>query len=346
MSAPVAIATSQDRLSALASLMLRAGASDTDREAWLAQRKLGVTGTEIRDLHIGAKTRAQLIAEKLGRKTNAFAGNIYTRWGNEREPVIADLILWKFGISPETRLFRAVDNPRFLVSPDGLGEAIDGELLGSEIKTAGMDVSTTSAAFEKKGYLYQCVWAMVVTGARRWLYAWESRDGDMEGGFEAGEVHFEWIVWDDMIEILAAQLVVEAEEFLAALDAAAAEAYVEPDVDDQVDTHAVNYLRFISLEKEAAAAKVAEYDAILATVGEREQFQQEGESARVTLTPMKLGTRLERDEESTKVLFPELWAAFVQARDAWEEALDQNAEEVPTETKPRLTITAIKKGKS
>jgi hypothetical protein len=57
------------------------------------------------------------------------------------------------------------------------------------------------------------------------------------------------------IEILAHQLVVEAEAFLAELDAAAAAEYVAPDLDDEVDTHAVNYLRFISLESEAGASK-------------------------------------------------------------------------------------------
>jgi hypothetical protein len=191
MSAPVAT------LSPLEALLLRAGASDTDRDAWLAQRAQGVTGTEIRDLHLGVKRSADLIAEKLGRKQTSFAGNAFTRWGNEREVEIARVLEWQYGVAPETRLFRSADNPRFLVSPDGTGTTIDGELLGAEIKTCGEECGLGSAAFEKKGYLIQIVWAMVVTGARRWLYAWEFRHGTMQSGFEAGALSVEWVVWDD-----------------------------------------------------------------------------------------------------------------------------------------------------
>lgn len=328
----------------LESVLMLAGASDSDREAWKAQRRLGITGTEIRDLHLGHKRSSDLIAEKLGRRSNDFAGNAYTAWGNAREPVIADLVQQRFGIIPESHLFRAPFNERFLVSPDGLGAGFGGELLGCEIKTAGVPIPLGSDAFKKKGYLIQIVWNMVVTGARSWLYAWELRlDG--EQGFEAGELTFEWVHWNDEIETLAAQLVVEAEQFLRDLDAAAAEAYVEPEVDDVIDTHAVNYLRFIAEETEAGAAKKAEYDAILGLVGEREDFRQEGATARVTLTPMKIGTRVENDADAAKAARADLWEAFESARAAWDAHQAQYQVLSPTEAKPRLTITAIKKEK-
>jgi hypothetical protein len=108
----------------------------------------------------------------------------------------------------------------------------------------------------------------------------------------------------------------------------------------------VNYLRFISLESEAGVSKKAEYDAILQAVGEREAFQQEGETARVTLTPMKLGTREEVDVEGARNAAPGLWDALCEAQASWDEHLRDFTTDVPTETKPRLTITTIKKGKS
>ena len=50
---------------AVADLMSRAGASDQDRPAWLAERRGGVTATEIRDLAIGKKRQGELVDLKL-----------------------------------------------------------------------------------------------------------------------------------------------------------------------------------------------------------------------------------------------------------------------------------------
>lgn len=204
---------------ALVELEHRAGASDADRPAWLAERHGGITATEIRDLMIGAVKEDDLIAVKLGwREEPANLGNIpVIRWGRRREPVIAETIRLQFAIAPESRVLRAIDNDRFLASPDGTGCTFDGALLVSEIKTAGVDISPTSAAFVKKGYLFQVIWVMRVTGARRCLFAWEERIEVAPGRFEAGELHFHWIDYDDAI---AEQLEVVASDFLAHLDAA------------------------------------------------------------------------------------------------------------------------------
>ena len=68
----------------LEDLMARAGASDTDREAWLAERAQGVTATEIRDLaKCGAGFRLDLIAQKRG-APSTFTGNQYTAWRSRR----------------------------------------------------------------------------------------------------------------------------------------------------------------------------------------------------------------------------------------------------------------------
>ena len=71
-------------------LYVRAGASDTDREAWLAQRRTGITATEVRDIAKGgAVKRKELIGYKLHPETNTFTGNQYTEWGKKREAALA-----------------------------------------------------------------------------------------------------------------------------------------------------------------------------------------------------------------------------------------------------------------
>lgn len=190
---------------ALVALALRAGASDTDRELWLAERLRGVTATEIRDLVVKGPTfRRELIDIKLGRTVDSFTGNQYTAWGKKREPIIAAWVEQSFGILPESRVIRAAENLRLLASPDGVGVDFDGNLLLSEIKTSGHDIAPGTAKYADVGYLLQMIWGMRITGARRCLYVWEQHDGNWQdrGGdyLEPAPLHAqpltEWIEYD------------------------------------------------------------------------------------------------------------------------------------------------------
>lgn len=321
---------------------LHFGPSDQDRDAWLAARRLGVTATEVRDLYMGKITQADLIALKLGRRKDTFAGNAYTRWGTEREPIIAAVILERYAIAPESRLVHAADNPRFLASPDGLGVDFDGELVLSEIKTAGVPIPIGSEAYEQKGYHAQKVWQMRVTGARRCLYAWEIRDGSPRDGFSAGELRFEWCEYD---EGLAVELERIATEFLSALDAAAAEPFEEPVIDEQVDTHAVNYLRGLDMEKQGKALKESAYRALLAA-----GVSQESPLARVTFTPGKPAAVVEVEEvDFGAARATAEGAALFESLQAAERAWNEHAEGFKVtrqiegkSTAARVTVTAGK----
>lgn len=315
------------------------GPSDTDRDAWLAARRQGITATEVRDLYLGKISRADLIALKLGRRKDSFSGNAYTRWGNEREPVIAAEIERRYAIRPESRLVHAADNPRFLASPDGLGVDFDGDLVIDEIKTAGEPIPIGSEAYEKKGYRAQKTWQMRVTGARRCLYAWEIRNGSPQDGFSPGDLHFEWFEYD---ETLAAELEQIATDFLAALDAAAAEPFAEPEIDEQVDTHAVNYLRGLALEKEGAALKKSAYAALL-----QAGVSQESPLARVTFTPGRPAQVLEvEDVDFEAARATGEGAALFEALQAAERAWAAHTERFKVTrqiegkaTGPRVTVT-------
>lgn len=267
---------------ALADLFSRAGASDQDRELWLAERMQGITATEIRDLVMGKKREQDLIDIKLGRKVDSFTGNAFTDWGKLREPIIAEGVRG-FGIEPESRVFHGATNSRHLASPDGIGVEFDGSLVVSEIKTSGKNIAPGTAAYEATGYELQMLWAMWVTGALRCRYVTEQRLSTPDG-FAPGPLSSDWVDRDDA---KIAELVVRADAFLAELDRQREDG--APVIDEAVDTHALNYLRGLAAEKEGAALKKTAYAALLAA-----GVSQESPLARVTFSP---GTPAEEFED-------------------------------------------------
>lgn len=276
----------------LAELMARAGASDQDREAWLAERRTGVTATEVKDLYLKGPTfKRELIEKKLGIRGEDFQSNKWTEWGKKREPIIAAWVASRFAIADEHRVFRAADNARFLASPDGVGVNWDDELSVSEIKTSKFDITPGSEKFDQIGYRIQMTWSMRVTGARRCLYAWEQHDDVwvLRGGqfpeplpLQA-EPLSEWIEYD---EKLADELEAIALDFLVELDAARAahEAGDGPVVDDELDTLAVNYVRFRDMESEGKRAKEAVGAQIKELLKDKASFSQESALARISWT--------------------------------------------------------------
>ena len=197
-------------LSAWERLEARAGASDQYRRDWLAERRTGISASEIsqlwkrRDKH---GSMVKLAREKLSNQ-EGFQGNVYTQWGVDREVQIALALQREHGFFPETRVFRAVQNPFWFASPDGVAVTPDDEVWVSEIKTSGTDVAVGSKGFDSKRYLAQMVWTMGVLGATQCLYTWEYRHGSPEYGFVVGERQSEWVnfsdhqgLWYDLQEI-------------------------------------------------------------------------------------------------------------------------------------------------
>ncbi|AXA95423.1 YqaJ viral recombinase family protein [Microbacterium sp. PM5] len=328
---------------ARADLEARAGASDQDRARWLAERRTGVTATEVRDLALG-KLRAQdLIDLKLGRKVDDFTGNAYTKWGKEREVIIA-ADLRGVGIEPETRVFHHAENSRHLASPDGVGVGFDDELLVSEIKTCGHALPIGSVELDEKGYLLQVQWVMHVTGAVRCLLVVEERIS-VAGGFVPGPRAADWVDRDEQV---IAGLVELADGFLAELDAQRENG--APVIDEVVDTHAVNYLRGLAAEKEGRALKESAYAALIAA-----GVSQESPLARVTFTPGTPGGEFDDvviDLDAAAAAHPKETAALERAKarvvklqaewDALASEHKKTVKAVASGSKPRVTVTAGK----
>lgn len=328
---------------ALAELEGRAGASDRDRAAWLAERATGVTATEVRDLVIGAKRQDDLIAIKLGRKEDTFSGNQYTDWGKLREPVIAEA-LRGVGIEPESRVFHGKQNSRHLASPDGVGVNFYGDLIVSEIKTSSKRPYFGTAAYNETGYELQMQWVMHVTGATRCYYVLEERVGT-PGSFSPGEMSSTWIERD---EVKIAELVKVADDFLAELDRQREEG--GPVIDEALDTHAVNYLRGLAEEKAGKALKETAYKALVAA-----GKSQESPLARVTFTPGKPAEEFTEDVidlEAAAAALPKETAALERAKARvvklqaeWDALANEHTKTVTTTTRgtaARVTVTAGK----
>lgn len=335
---------------ALLEVMARAGASDEDRIPWLAERLGGVTATQIRELYLqGPGYRAQLLHDKVNKILDAFVGDQYTAWGNKREPIIAEWARQRFAIEPESRVFHAADNDRFLASPDGIGIDFDGALVIDEIKTGKDDIAPGTDAYARKGYGLQQQWGMRVIGARRCKYIWEQHDSDWQdrGGkfLEPAPLHpepfAEWIEYD---EALAAELEVIALEFLADLDEAVRDLVdgVAPEIDDELDTLAVNLLRFREMESEGKKAKESVWRKMLDRSEGCDPFNQKSALASVTWSPGEPTESVVPDVEAAKLADPALFAEVQALSKRWNEHQSKHTKSVVTPGKNTLTVTAVK----
>jgi hypothetical protein len=333
----------------LVELETRAGASDADRAAWLIERLGGVTATQARDLYLsGAGYRARLLEEKAKQIVDALLDNKYVAWGNTREPIIAN---WarRFGIEPESRVFRAADNPRYLASPDGLGVGFDDVLIMSEIKTGKDDIAPGTNAFERKGYDLQMQWGMRVTGARRCLYIWEQHDSDWQDRGNAqpepAPLHPEPLTsWVEYNAELADELEQVAASFLADLDALVRDLAdgIEVQIDDELDTLAVNLLRFRALEAEGKKAKETTWKAMQERLEGCDALNQKSALVSVTYNPGEESEAEVLDAEAAKLADPDLFAEVTTLSKRWNEHAAQFKKTITTPAKPSLTVTAVK----
>jgi hypothetical protein len=229
-------------------------------------------------------------------------------------------------------------------------------LMVSEIKTSGHDVAPWSPKFDAFGYGDQMQWSMLVTGARRCLYAWEDRLGE-PGNFSVGELHTEWVFFD---ETRAAQLREVALAFLAELDEAR-EDDADPSIDEALDVLAVNYLRFLDMENEGKTAKEGVWAQMTALLADVPTLSQESALARVTwtrggpVTSEKTSEVESVDEEAAKLSAGHVFAKLHAARTKlaavereWAEVLaahtttEKVTETVTTTKRDNLRVTAVK----
>lgn len=148
-----------------------------DHEQWLATRRQHVTATEIAALASGGRDTWDRIRREKETGERSFTGNRFTRWGQEREPIIADFVstFLEESLRP-TRDVYVLDGSVISCTPD----MIDGGAhLVAELKTkrGGWDEPP-------QRYLDQIQVQLLVTGADHCLLVMEPYDYADDGQFE------------------------------------------------------------------------------------------------------------------------------------------------------------------
>lgn len=316
----------------------------------MAARTLGATATEIAKAHKGGVgARREIVAGKMS--GDAFTGNQYTQWGSQREAAIAEDVRARTAIAPNDILFHADGNPRHLATPDGVGMNFDEQLVLSEIKTSKHDLTPgkgKAGYFWSTGYYDQMQWQMYVTGAVSVRFTWEQHDDDWSEWpargprpLVDGELPFRVIERD---QATIDDLVALAELLLDEYDVALRDAAdgVLPEIDDALDTMAVNVLRFREEETSAKTAKESEWKLMLERLEGCDELTQESNLARVTYSPGEETTSEVPDVEAAKLADPDLFARVQALSVEWNAHQAKFTKPSTSPAKPHLTVTSIK----
>lgn len=182
---------------------------------WLEARAQYLTASEIARVYTTSAPEDsnqcwELWDEKRGVKT-PFAGNRFTRFGSDREHVIADWVQTyeSTSLKPNGRTLWVADcDTRFAATPDMITE--DGSII-AEIKTVNAKNDWGDGDIPA-GYYRQVQWQLLCTGAHHCVFVWETyedHDGELvgNGDFRTRIIHRD----DDLIN----DLMDFADEFFA-----------------------------------------------------------------------------------------------------------------------------------
>lgn len=338
----------------------RALASSSDRAAWLEARRGGITATEVKNLiEGGQRARFDLVEAKRSGKHVDLSGNRYVQRGNEREPVIADWIVRKFGIEPNDVLFHAEEQRGHLATPDGVG-IVDGMFVMAEIKTSKHDLTPgpvdelgvlvmvdgsdgvwrcpkPGPKFWGTGYYDQVQWQLHVAGAERCLFVWEQHDDDWPNPAPLDlEPRYVWILRD---ENRIGRLVEVADLALQALASVEDEA---PTFDAEVDELAQRVLKAREAEASAKRAREAAWAELTAVVRDRGEVTQRSSVAQVTFTPDRSDVVDVPDVEAAKSADPALFAEVGALSKRWNEHAAKYTRQETKAVAGKLTVTKAK----
>jgi len=142
----------------------RVVADSADRDAWMAARvgKIGASDAAsfAKVTSIESYVRAKLMPTR-------FEGNVYTANGNTWEPTLTGFA----HVPHNTKMFRSVDVPEFVATPDGLKVTPSGQLVLSECKIKHKPVKGPTPAEYRQVY-----WAQSVCGAEATAFVWLTLD--------------------------------------------------------------------------------------------------------------------------------------------------------------------------
>jgi hypothetical protein len=283
--------------------LVAATTADADRETWMEARSAGrVTASEVHSIAVGGRsTWLRLLDNKLNGET--FKGTASTARGRRREAFLIDFAktFVDASIEENTVLFVHPENGRIGATPDGIGDRI-----GVEVKSLDFGADPFEVPAE---HYDQMQLGLYVTGRERWLYVREVMGEDGEPTLD--DPAWQWIERD---ETRIAQLVSEAEKFLAWWDAGApASDDLDPELDDALAAWADARRRKQAAEadEKAADAVIRRHIAAMPDSDKPGVFKAAGRAAQFVYTVTE-----------KQVLDVEAWAAAESAsHHAWETLL-------------------------
>ncbi|MBE3135293.1 MAG: hypothetical protein IMZ55_17645 [Acidobacteria bacterium] len=263
-----------------------------DEEAWFAERRKGVTASDMERIATPSGRRA-VLAEKLTGERRNLARVPAIAWGKAREAAVMDWVKTHFDIHGNATLYSG-DNPRHMATPDGLAFREGKVIAGAEVKCSGHAITPGE-------YQRQIQWQMHVFNLDQWLLVWEQHDGNHPDPKPLSEPDWTWI---DRDQHIIDQLVREADALLADMDSTNP-VDLEPLIledSDEIAYYAGEVLAGRDVEKEGVGQKEAAWAKLNALLTDQPDGQWRSDIAQVTwsTTPGRPTRVVDRDAMRAK----------------------------------------------
>ena len=264
-----------------------------DEQEWLEARKQYFTATMMADLATGSSAACEKVYRDRHGLSKPFAGNSYTQWGHEREPVLVEWAREHVDsrLKHSTDLYVSTEVDGAACTPDAVGCREDGTVaVLAEAKT------TTNMWWKLEDvperYLWQVQWQLLVTGAEACVLVFEYHEDFVPQGVDYFLIRPDKDTQERLLALLARQKDFEA-------------GHVEARLPDFFAD------RVCELSKLKAQARELE-DELKAEIKEftgGEDFSYSDDDVQVTLSTPKRSSRF--DTAGFKRAEPELYERFV-----------------------------------
>lgn len=265
---------------------------DSEQE-WLEARKRYFTATMMADLATGGSGARERVYRDRRGLNRPFAGNSYTQWGHEREPVLVNYAREHVDsrLEHNTGLYVSTAVEGAACTPDAVGCREDGTV------AVLAEAKTTKNMWWKREdvpdrYLWQIQWQLLVTGAEACVLVFEYHEDFVPQGVDYFLIRPDKDTQERLLALLARQKDFEAEHVEAVL----------PDF-------FADRVRELSKLKEQARELEDELKAEIREFTGGKDFSYSDDDVQVTLSTPKPSARFQTSE--FKKAEPELYERFM-----------------------------------
>lgn len=189
-----------------------------DEQEWLEARKQYFTATMMADLATGSSAAREKVYRDRHGLSKPFAGNSYTQWGHEREPVLVEWAREHVDsrLKHSTDLYVSTEVDGAACTPDAVGKNDDGTV------AVLAEAKTTKNMWWKREdvperYLWQIQWQLLVTGAEACVLVFEYHEDFEPCGIDHFIIRPDKDMRDRLLSLLSRQKDFEADHVDATL---------------------------------------------------------------------------------------------------------------------------------